>query len=280
MRETPSRQRLQDNVGRRVWAFDAFLFGPTGQLPLYDRIHPALSGFADGVCRMLAPLSAYLMALALLAIGAIGAGNICSMAPPWSPAARMPGAWPIARRAPSPSASLIFTIKQRLTRFSGIPGRPQGPAPMERRRQEAGRRARDLPPGRRTHPGRPCDRGNRRPDGPGRHARAGGRGVIDSKFGTVTLLRLIGGGERRARLPRLHQAHRRAQSPDLRLVVPGQRSPREYAGPPRRHRLHAEPADAAVAPEMTRNWRNCSPAPNSGAATAQPRPYRPCRRTG
>ena len=40
-------------------------------------------------------------------------------------------------------------------------------------------------------------------------------GLIDSKFGTVTLLRLIGGAEAASRLPRLHQAHRR--SPHLRI---------------------------------------------------------------
>ena len=223
----------------------------------------------------MAPLCAYVMALALLAIGAIALGTIAG-SPRHETPSGMPGRGRSLRRAPSPSASSIFTKKQRLTNFPASRGRPQGPDPMERRRQETGRRARNLPPGGESESGRPGDRGNRRADGPERHARAGGRGVIDSKFGTVTLLRLIGGATRRTCLGFI----KRIDTPNLRISgwscqgdsenMPAQRATIACM----LNRLTLLP------PEMTRNWRNCSPAPNSGAATVTPRPYRPCRRTG
>ena len=46
---------------------------PPANFHYTTRIHPALTRFTDAVCGMLAPLSVYLIALALLAIGAIGA---------------------------------------------------------------------------------------------------------------------------------------------------------------------------------------------------------------
>ena len=66
-------------------------------------------------------------------------------------------------------------------------------------------------------------------------------GVIDSKFGMVTLLRLAGTAGGGRALPWLRQASRRARSADLRLVMPGG----DLAGAARRDLLRAEPADAA-----------------------------------
>ena len=66
-------------------------------------------------------------------------------------------------------------------------------------------------------------------------------GIIDSKFGAVTLFRRVGGTEAARACLRFYQARRRAEIPHLRLVMPGRR----LAGPPHRDRLHAEPADPA-----------------------------------
>ena len=66
-------------------------------------------------------------------------------------------------------------------------------------------------------------------------------GVIDSKFGAVTLLGLTDrDGDARPCLGFM-KAFRRAEFADFRLVVPG----RHAAGPARRDRLHPEPADPA-----------------------------------
>ena len=46
-------------------------------------------------------------------------------------------------------------------------------------------------------------------------------GMIDSKFGPVTLFRRIGGTEASPRLPAILPACRRAEIPPLRLVLPG-----------------------------------------------------------
>ena len=67
-------------------------------------------------------------------------------------------------------------------------------------------------------------------------------GVIDSKFGTVTLLRLVGGADTaRACLGFV----KRVDEPNLRISGWSCQGDQQSAGPPRRHLLHAEPADAA-----------------------------------
>jgi len=72
-------------------------------------------------------------------------------------------------------------------------------------------------------------------------------GIIDSKFGTVTLLRLVGGADNaRSCLGFL----KRVKSP---FRISGCQSRgtirRQSSRPPRRHLLHAEPADRAGRPE-------------------------------
>ena len=197
---------------------------PPANIHYTTRIHPALIGFADECLRHAGAVCLPMwwrwpcLPLAASRLGAAARWH--------RHRARReggPGAWPIAQRAAFAVSQIRFiTIKQRLTRFSGIPrAAARTCLPLERRRQKAGRRARNLPPRRRTHPGRPCNRGNRRPDGPGRHARAGSRGRHRQQVRHRDAAALIGGGEPHARLPRLHQARRRTQFPDLRLVVPG-----------------------------------------------------------
>ena len=71
MRETPIRQRFTVAFGRLMHSFPA---GPANS-HYTTRIHPALASFADEVCGTLARLCAYLMALALIAIGGIALWN-------------------------------------------------------------------------------------------------------------------------------------------------------------------------------------------------------------
>ena len=205
------------------------------------RIHPALTSFADEVCGTLARLCAY----------ADDAGADCDSAASRSgthlpdvamepaPKALEPGR---AHRAGLRRQPAHFTWQNRdLRDLPASRGRPQGCLPLDRPRREAGRRTRNLPPGRRTPPGRLGRRylaARMDPAGP-RELEAAG--IIDSKFGAVTLFRRIGGAEDARACLRFYQAYRRAAFADLRLVVPG----RGFAGPPRGDRLHAEPAGPA-----------------------------------
>ena len=65
MRETPSIQRFTVAFGRSMHSFSA----DPANSHYTTRIHPALTSFADEVCGTLARLFAYVMTLALLAIG-------------------------------------------------------------------------------------------------------------------------------------------------------------------------------------------------------------------
>ena len=76
--------------------------GPT---PLSDRIHPALTSFADEVCATLARLFAYVGALALFGILAVHAWDQLQIdLRATSPRRSRAGASPTAPTRPSPSA--------------------------------------------------------------------------------------------------------------------------------------------------------------------------------
>jgi hypothetical protein len=86
------------------------------------RVHLALTSFADQCCDTLARLLAYVGVLALLAIVGIRLWDELSLSageaselPPKRAGARLRGLIPR-----SPSVSLIFLKRQRLTRYSGI----------------------------------------------------------------------------------------------------------------------------------------------------------------
>ncbi len=191
--------------------------------------------------------------------------------------AKTAGAWPRVgsrvRRKPAhfPDKTEAYEI------FRHPEGGRKDVIPLERHRRQAGRRTRNLSPGRRNRPGSARAAGDLAarmdPAGP-RELEAAG--IIDSKFGTVTLFRRAGGTEAARVLPRLYQACRRAEVADLRLVVPGRR----LAGPPRRDRLHAQPADPADGRKRSKTGGIVRPCRSSGAAIVRPRPRRPCRRTG
>ena len=65
MRETPSIQRLTVAFGRSMHCFSA----DPANSHYTTRIHPALTSFAGELCATLARLVAYVMTLALPALG-------------------------------------------------------------------------------------------------------------------------------------------------------------------------------------------------------------------
>ena len=206
------------------------------------RIRPALASFADEVCGTLARLCAYLMTLALMAILRYRAMGTAARCHGDGAVAQKPGARP-ERTAPAFAVSqLIFPGKTEtyeifrhpeggrkdVFRWSGIGGTPVAELEIYRPGEEidqvgsaAGYLAARMDPA-----------------GP-RELEAAG--IIDSKFGAVTLFRRVGGTEAARACLRFYQARRRAEIPPLRLVMPGRR----LAGPPHGDRLHAEPADPA-----------------------------------
>ena len=117
-------KRPQDNVrpdrfpGRLM---QSFLASPANSY-YPNRIHPALTSFADECCGMLARLIAYVGTLALLAIVGV---HLWDRLPEIADAdtVRAGGLerWPRARTRRLPSARPICPIKQSLMRFSGIP---------------------------------------------------------------------------------------------------------------------------------------------------------------
>src|SRR5438093_329182 len=92
-----SRQRLTAVFGRLMHSFPA----GSANSPYTTRIHPALACFVGEVCGTLARLCAYLMTLALMAIGGSRYGSISRKSRRWRPR-RRPGARPDAGRRRSP----------------------------------------------------------------------------------------------------------------------------------------------------------------------------------
>jgi len=198
------------------------------------RIHPALLGFADDVCGFLAPLSTYLMTLALLAIGAIGAWEHLRDA-----AAREPSdkdAWSLANRSARAFAISQFDLRDKTETYE-VFRHPGGGRKDLLRWRDA-----DRKPVAELEIYRPGDEltqaslviadiaGKMDPDGM-RELEAAG--VIDSKFGTVTLLRLIGGRKprdaclgfiKRVDEPNLRISGWSCQSSDQREDRPAQRA--------------------------------------------------------
>jgi hypothetical protein len=179
------------------------------------RIHPALSGFADRVCGMLAPLSAYLMALALLAIGAIGAWEHLLDAPAMETPSK--DAWSVADRSARAFAVSQFDFHDKteayeifrhpgggrkdLIQWSGADRRPIAELEIYRPGEEPSQAGLAI-----------AEIAARMDPNGMRELEAAG--VIDSKFGTVTLLRLIGGSDtRRACLGFI----KRIDTPNLRI---------------------------------------------------------------
>jgi hypothetical protein len=184
----------------------------------YDptRIHPALTSLADECCSMLARLVAYVGALALLAIAGIHLWDELQPGMAEAPSAQM--AWSLATRsypafAVSQSDSIgktetyeIFRHpeggRKDLIRWAAAGEKPVAELEIYRVGAESSRSEADS-----------ADIADRMDPGGGRELEAAG--VIDSKFGTVTLLRLVGQTDRAA-APCLGFM-KRVGDPDLRI---------------------------------------------------------------
>ena len=193
MRETPSIQRLTAAFGRLMHSFPA----PPANCNYTTRIHPMLTSFADEVCGTLARLCAYLMMLALIAIGAIALWEQLPDAAAMEPLAN--DGWALATRS-APAFAVSQLVFQDKTEAYEIYRHPEGGRKdVFHWSGTAGKPVADLEiyrPGDEFHGERAAMTGIAVRMDP-----AGGRdfqaaGIIDSKFGTVTLLRLAGDTDR------------------------------------------------------------------------------------
>jgi hypothetical protein len=195
MRETPSIQRLTIPFGRLMHCFSAALAASH----YTAGIHPALSGFARELCGTLARLVAYLMALALPVVGFIALWEQLPDATAMDPSGK--AAWSLAERSSRAFAVSQFNLHDKtetyeisrhpeggrkdLFQWSGADNKPVAGLEIYRPGSEL------------NHFGPAIAEiaGRMDPDGL-RELEAAG--IIDSKFGTVTLLRLAGGADTRA----------------------------------------------------------------------------------
>jgi hypothetical protein len=160
----------------------------------YDRIHPALNSFADECCGMLARLVAYVGALALLAIVGIHLWDELPVAASLEPSAAKAG-WSMATRSYPAFAVSQLDLSGKTETYEVL-RHPEGGRKDVIRWMAAGERPVAgleiyRPGGELSQPG-PAIAGiaDRIDPGGGRELEASG--VIDSKFGAVTLLRLMG----------------------------------------------------------------------------------------
>ena len=165
------------------------------------RIHPALSSFADEVCGTLARLVAYVMTLALFAIGGMALWEQLPDATAMDPSAKgasFDGAWSLADRS-----SRAFVVSQinphDKTETYEIFRHPKGGRRDVFHWGDADNKpVAELeiyrPGGELNHEGPAIAEIAARMD-PGGVRELEAAGLIDSKFGSVTLLRLISGTE-------------------------------------------------------------------------------------
>lgn len=160
------------------------------------RIHPALTSMADEVCGTLARLSAYVMTLALISIGVVAAWAQLLDAGTSDPSDK--GAWSLAGRSARaftvgqfdfPNKTETYEIfrhpgggRKDVFHWIGADGKPVAELEIYRPGSEF------------DHSGPAVAEIAARMDPDGmRELEAAG--IIDSKFGTVTLLRLVGGAD-------------------------------------------------------------------------------------
>lgn len=189
MRETPLRQRLTAAFGRLMHSFSA---GPANS-HYTATFHPALTRFADEVCGTLARLCAYVMALALLAIGGIALWDALPDAVAPEPSAK--SGWTLAQRSARAFAVSQVNLHDKtetyeifrhpeggrkdIFRWSGSDGKPVAELELYR-------------PGDELHQDGPAIAGLAARIDPDGMRELETAGLVDSKFGTVTLLRLVG----------------------------------------------------------------------------------------
>jgi hypothetical protein len=190
MRETPLIQRFA--FGRLMQSISADPAKPQYR----TRIHPALASFADEVCGTLARLFAYVMTLALFAIGGMVLWEQLPDAAAMDPSAK--SAWSLADRSSRAFAVSHFDPLDKTEAYE-IFRHPQGG-----RRDVFHWTGADKKPvaeleiyragGELSHAGPAIAAIAARMD-PGGVRELEAAGLIDSKFGTVTLLRLISGAD-------------------------------------------------------------------------------------
>jgi hypothetical protein len=185
--------RVLGRLMRSYWATRAYPSYPT-------RIHPALTSFADECCGMLARLIAYVGTLALLAILGIHLWDQLPVGEAAEPAVR--AGWGVAARSHPAFAVSQFDLPDKTETYE-ILRHPEGGRKDIIRWAAREEKQRDRPVAELEiyRPG-----GEFGQSGPAiaeiakRMEHAGGReleaaGVIDSKFGTVTLLRHAGAAD-------------------------------------------------------------------------------------
>ena len=178
------------------------------------RIHPALTSFADECCGMLARLVAYVGTLALLAIVGTHLWDQLPVAEAAEPAA--PADWSVASRSHPAFAVSQFDLPEKTETYDILRHPQGGRKDVFRWTVQGEKPVAELEIYR---PGAEFD-----PSGPAameiaRRMRSEGEreleaaGIIDSKFGAVTLLRQAGVGDARACLGFV----KRLDEPDLRI---------------------------------------------------------------
>ena len=178
------------------------------------RIHPALSSFARELCGTLARLVAYVVALALPVLGFVALWEQLPDATAMDPSGR--AAWSLAERSSRAFAVSQFNLHDKTEAYE-ILRHPEGA--RKDRFQWSGADKKPVAELEIYRPGSELSHfgpaiaeiaGRMDPDSL-RELEAAG--VIDSKFGTVTLLRLVGGADSRACLGFV----KRIDEPDIRI---------------------------------------------------------------
>ena len=217
-----------------MWAVRAHPFYPT-------QIHPALTSFADECCGMLAHLIAYVGALALLAIVGVHLWDQLPIADAIEPSAT--AGWSVAPRSHPAFAVSQFDLPEKTETYEIFRHPEGGRKDVMRWAAQGERPVAELEiyrPGGEFSRSEPAAEIAARMDPDGaRELEAAG--VIDSKFGTVTLLRLPPATPTRG--PAWASSNS-LDEPNLRISGWSCQGD-SMAGPARRGRLHAEPADPA-----------------------------------
>jgi hypothetical protein len=174
---------------RSFWATRATPYYPT-------QIHPVLTSFADEVCGMLARLTAYVGALALLAIVGIHLWDELPVGDAIEPSAK--ASWSVAARSYPAFAVSQFDFPEKTEAYE-ILRHPEGGRKDVLRWAARDGKQDEKPiaeleiyrPGAEFGRPEPADELAARMEPAGRRGLEAA-GVIDSKFGTVTLLRYAG----------------------------------------------------------------------------------------
>jgi hypothetical protein len=209
MRETPSRQRLRYGVcktafARPRWAvpFGRLMHSFSAAPANYHytmRIHPALTSFTAEFCGTLARLAAYVITLALPVLGFLAFWEQLPDATAMAPSDK--SAWSLAERSSRAFSVSQFNLydktetyeiyrhpeggRKDLFQWSGADKKPVAELEIYRPGNEL------------NHLGPAIAEIAGRMDPGGMHELEAA-GIIGSKFGAVTLLRLVGGADTRA----------------------------------------------------------------------------------